>query len=131
MTDKERKSCIRTIELLRRLAFNVHGVMDVIDEQNCEKIIEMLNKPEPQWIPCSEGLPEEDGEYLVTFEKGYAEDYGFDLVGIAPYEVDCEGFGIWQENFDLHTLGSLGSEWADINVIAWMTLPEPYQPKEK
>ena len=53
MTDKERKSCIRTIELLRRLAFNVHGVMDVIDEQNCEKIIEMLNKPEPQWIPTS------------------------------------------------------------------------------
>lgn len=54
MTDKERKSCIQTIELLRRLAFNVHGVMDVIDEQNCDKIIEMLNKPEPHWIPCSD-----------------------------------------------------------------------------
>ena len=79
------------------------------------------------WVPCSERLPERDGEYLVTYEKGYAGDYGFDLVGIAPFEVDCEGFGIWQENFDLHTLGSLGSDWVDIPVIAWMPLPEPWE----
>ena len=46
MTDKERKSCIQTIELLRRLAFNVHGVMDIIDAQNVDKIIEMLEEPE-------------------------------------------------------------------------------------
>ena len=83
------------------------------------------------WIPCSERLPEEDGDYFVTFEEGYAEDYGFDLIGVAPYEVDCEGFGIWQEKFDLHTLGSLGSEWVDINVIAWMPLLSPYKPEEK
>jgi hypothetical protein len=43
----ERKSCIQTVELLRRLAFNVHGVMDIIDAQNVDKIIEMLEKPEP------------------------------------------------------------------------------------
>lgn len=82
---------------------------------------------ESNWISCKERLPEEDGDYLVTFEEGYAEDYGLDLVGIAPYEVDCEGFGIWQEEFDPHTLGSLGSEWVDINVIAWQPLPEPYK----
>lgn len=46
MKDKERKSCIQTIELLRRLAFNVHGVMDIIDAQNVDKIIEMLEEPE-------------------------------------------------------------------------------------
>ena len=83
------------------------------------------------WVSCSERLPERDGEYLVTYEKGYAEDYGFDLVGIAPFEVDCEGFGIWQENFDLHTLGSLGSDWVDIPVIAWMPLPEPWKRREE
>lgn len=82
---------------------------------------------ESNWISCKERLPEEDGDYLVTFEEGYAEDYGLDLVGIAPHEVDCEGFGIWQEEFDPHTLGSLGSEWVDINVIAWQPLPEPYK----
>lgn len=46
MKDKERKSCIQTIELLRRLAFNVHGVMDIIDAQNVDKIIKMLEEPE-------------------------------------------------------------------------------------
>ena len=83
-------------------------------------------QPERKWIPCSERLPKEDGDYLVTFEKGYAEDYGFDLTGIVPFEVDCEGFGIWRESFDQHTLGSLGSEWEEIKVVAWMPLPEPY-----
>lgn len=80
-----------------------------------------------KWIPVTERLPEADGEYLVTYEKGYAEDYGFDLIGIAPFEVDCEGFGIWQEDFDRHTLGSLGSDWVDIPVTAWMPLPKPYK----
>ena len=80
-----------------------------------------------QWIPCSQRLPEEDGEYLVTYEKGYAEDYGFEPIGIAPFEVDCEGFGVWQEEFDRYTLGSLGSEWVDISVTAWMPLPESYK----
>ena len=82
---------------------------------------------EPHWIPVTERLPEKDGDYLVTFEEGYAEDYGFDPIGIAPFEVDCEGFGIWQEHFDRQTLGSLGSDWVEIKVIAWMPLPEPYK----
>ena len=42
MTLKERKSCINTINLLRRLAFNVHGVIDVIDNENCDKLIALL-----------------------------------------------------------------------------------------
>ena len=109
MTDKERKSCIQTIELLRRLAFNVHGVMDVIDAQNCDKIIEMLNKPEPHWIPCSKQLPEpridvwcnSDMGQMVGFydeatENWYKSDYSFELI-----------------------------------VDAWQPLPSPYQPEEK
>ena len=62
MTDKECKSCIQTIELLRRLAFNVHGVMDVIDAQNCEKIIEILNNH--CWIPVkTRPMTAEEGDY--------------------------------------------------------------------
>ena len=80
-----------------------------------------------QWIPCSERLPSKDGDYPVTYEKGYAEEYGFDLVGIAPFEVDCGGFGIWQKHFDHYTLGSLGFDWVDIPCVAWMELPQPYK----
>lgn len=44
MTRKEAKSCIGTIEMLQRLAYNIHGVMDVIDADNCEKIIKALEQ---------------------------------------------------------------------------------------
>ena len=44
MTREEAKSCISTIEMLQRLAYNIHGVMDVIDADNCEKIIKALEQ---------------------------------------------------------------------------------------
>lgn len=40
-------SCIQTIELLRRLALNVHGVIDAVDDQNCDEIISLLKEQEP------------------------------------------------------------------------------------
>lgn len=43
MTYKERKSCVNTIEALRRLALNIHGVIDVVDNENCNKLIALLN----------------------------------------------------------------------------------------
>ena len=49
MTKKEAKSCIGTIEMLQRLAYNIHGVMDVIDADNCKKIIKALEQE-----PCEE-----------------------------------------------------------------------------
>lgn len=80
------------------------------------------------WIPCTpETMPKKDGEYLVTFEEGYADDYNLSLVSIAPFEVDCEGFGFWKEHFDFASLGSLGSDWEEIPVVAWQPLPKPYK----
>lgn len=42
MTYNERKSCIHTINTLRQLALNVHGVIDVVDNDNCNKLIRLL-----------------------------------------------------------------------------------------
>lgn len=115
-------------EFEKRIALiEKYGYVDLAPEftEAMKMAISALEKQ--QWIPCSERLPKEDGEYLVTYEKGYAEDYGFEPIGIAPFEVDCEGFGVWQEEFDRYTLGSLGSEWVDIPVTAWMPLPESYK----
>ena len=91
----------------------------------------LKKQKQDRWIPVTERLPEEDGNYLVTFESGYAEDYELDPIGIAPFEVDCEGFGIWQESFDPVSLGSLGSDWVDIQVTAWRPLPEAFEVEEE
>jgi len=39
-----RESCIQTIELLKQLALNIHGVIDVIDDRNCNDIINLLKE---------------------------------------------------------------------------------------
>lgn len=43
MTFNERKSCINTINSLRRLALNIHGVIDKVDNENCDKLIALLD----------------------------------------------------------------------------------------
>lgn len=92
-----------------------------------DRIRDLPSAENTDWIPVNHKLPEEDGDYLVTYEEGYAEDYGFSLVGICGFDVDCGTFGYWHEYFDHYTLGSLGSDWEDIPVVAWMPLPEPYK----
>lgn len=71
----------------------------------------------PQWIPCSERLPEEDGRYIVT-EKRFAID---DRKHNGRYQTVVEEVtfsnGIWNRaNF--------------IEVLAWMPLPTPYREEE-
>ena len=60
------------------------------------------------WIPCSERLPEEKGDYLVTCNDGKVRVWWF-VVG--------EDFKCWR--IGVHTL----------KPIAWQPLPTPYQPK--
>jgi hypothetical protein len=109
MTRAERASCIITIELLRKLALNVHGVIDVIDNQNCDKIIEMLNNPEPQWIPWSSGkFPEESGTYAVTAYDGVTK-----RVTYAKYQKRLKR---WE-------LTGARAYW---RVLAWKPLEEPW-----
>lgn len=106
-------------ELKERITYiEKDGYVDLAPEftEAMKMAISALEKQgQEKWIPVTERLPEEDGEYLVTYEKGYPEDYGFEPIGIAPFEVDCEGFG---------------SEWVDIPVTAWRPLPEPYTEEE-
>lgn len=78
----------------------------------------------PQWIPCSERLPKEDGLYLVTSrEKATAEEFGFDLddVEVRKMRFNEDGWRIPKHipewiNGVVHT-----------TVLAWMPLPEPYK----
>lgn len=66
MSIDEAKSCIGTIEMLQRLAYNIHGVMDVIDADNCKKIIKMLeqepnyNSIKTELEPCDDAICRRD-----------------------------------------------------------------------
>ena len=71
-------------------------------------IIEIEKEYNKGWIPCSERLPEESGEYLTYVD--YADE-----TFIAIDEIDCDG---------------LIKEWnctPNYHVIAWQPLPKPYK----
>jgi hypothetical protein len=78
------------------------------------------------WIPCSERLPEEYGEYLVTY-KSDGKQIFMDIIEYEmSYEFDHEKNrfkGIWLFADDWQAL--------DSEVIAWMPLPEPYKGEQK
>jgi hypothetical protein len=64
-------------------------------------------EPEPHWIPCSERLPEEKKEVLISAD---GELY------IAEYEI-YHGKGYWSEVVEYRNV---------TDVDAWMPLPKPY-----
>ena len=79
-----------------------------------------------QWIPCSERLPEEDTEVLISYCYKEGEgDTDHVNIDITSYGTTCFG------GREIHTL----KEWrqpfdyfhANYEVIAWMPLPEPYK----
>ena len=82
------------------------------DDDMLHEIVEKAVKNieiEPNWIPVSERLPEDDGEYLATI---YDTDENYKYMDIAEWED-----GIWQ--------------YKDyIKVLAWMPLPKPFEPQE-
>lgn len=65
-------------------------------------------QPEPQWTPCSERMPEENGEYLVCVSDWNKNIY------IEVYEY-CVSHNEWNDG-----------DLCGLRVMAWMPLPEPY-----
>ena len=64
---------------------------------------EIVRKLQPEWIPVSERLPEENGRYIVT-TRDDEEIY----VTTSYYQNDEYGF------------------FSNEEIMAWMPLPEPY-----
>ena len=80
------------------------------------------------WIPVSERLPEEPGEYLITW-TGILGEHSTKrtrpLMSIAEYEIyEPENYEDWI------TTGDEFEYYRDIKVSAWMPLPESYKPQE-
>ena len=101
-TPRDSEAYIRYVERLNERSFFKHEIMDAPRVET-----------EPQWIPCSERLPEEGEEVLITTKTSdklyfgmYAKRYGFSM---------REGF-ICGEDF----------MWIS-TAVAWMPLPQPYK----
>lgn len=79
------------------------------NKEATQMAIDALEKQ--RWIPCSERLPEE-GEVVLTQAK-----FKDDVKMAVSSRIDYNYWTTWGTR--------------DINIIAWMPLPEPYQRGEK
>lgn len=72
-----------------------------------------------EWIPCSERLPSEGDEFLITWTSSVTNG---PLLAFAEYEPDAllVSGGKWYLEDDM-------GEFEDFDVIAWMPLPEPWK----
>ena len=106
-----------------------------------KKYIPMLGKPKfcpletieerktGRWIPCSERLPEEYGEYRITWTTSDAPSKRF--IGDSEYEVTS----VWdEERKDFKgewLLDDYIKAYQDVKVIAWKPLEEPYEGEQE
>jgi hypothetical protein len=69
-----------------------------------------------KWIPVSERLPENSGRYLAYIVNQHDDKLRY----IMTCDYSADGYWNWFPD----------DECASDNVIAWMQLPEPYEPQE-
>ena len=94
------------IKILEEEAEFLYGGDEPYNKIAFDMAIEALkDRPQGDWIPCSERLPSEKGWYLITVQ------------GMNRFADMVYYYG--------------NSEWAEISskqkVIAWMPLPKPYR----
>ena len=89
---------------------SLYPMMQRFEEDAIHTVLDAL----PHWIPCGEGLPKEDGFYLVTLEYKYGAET---TVRFFRIENGERHWSLWgNENITV---------WE--NITAWMPLPEPYK----
>ena len=109
---------------------------DLISRQDAVSILENLPSAQ-QWIPCSERLPKECEEVLITWTNTNPASYYADIKGV-PFTgcgLYCKGRWYWYSATCKDYLQDYGCSIADevddgIKITAWMPLPEPYKEEE-
>ena len=117
-----RKMAIEAIEKAK-MAQTPDGEIFVA-KYNAEMNIQLLPsaQPEPHWIPCSERLPENDNEVLITVWDA-EDDY------VEVYKGFYQGHEWWTQW--CHGCSKIKDEPCGANIVtAWMPLPEPWKEGE-
>lgn len=89
-----------------------------------------------RWISVEDALPENLHPVLITWVNNspamscYEKDKGKPFTGCAHY---CNGKWYWYSQFSDDILSEYGEyqETVDVDVIAWMPMPDAYEPPEK
>ena len=77
-----------------------------------------------QWIPCKERLPEEYGEYRITWTTSASKKR---FVGDAEYEVTDELDDKRNDFKGEWLLDDYIKAYSDVNIIAWKPIEEPWK----
>ena len=111
---------------------------EAIDD--CENSIKELQtiQPKPQWIPCSERMPEDLSEVNVTWVNHNPEPY-YEFTKDKPFTATAvyyKGEWYWLSATCVDYLAEYGRcDWNKVDkaieIVAWMPLPEPYKPNNK
>lgn len=109
-----------------QLLYRIRDVLNRIETRKAEpsNCSEIPNN----WIPCSERLPEEYGEYRITWTTSASKK---PFIGDAEYEISGE----WDSEHDRFKgewlLADYISTYPDVKVTAWKPMEEPYQSEEE
>lgn len=101
---------------------HIYGFLSSDIQRSLDIAIKALE--EKMWTPTNEMLPEENGCYLVMWKYKLNNYKGNLFYEIAEYFPEEDGFDCeWSQ---IEQAGEAGAE-----IVAWMPLPERYEPKEK
>lgn len=102
--------------------------VDCVDIEALRMAIKALEQPEQRWIPCSERLPEEYGEYRITWTTSASKKH---FVGDSEYEVTGEWDDKRNDFKGEWLLDDYIKAYPDVKVIAWKPIEEPYMEEDE